>query len=84
MTRSTRSCVPAGSSAEEGDLVTDTVVSSATREVVIGSGRPFVIIGERINPTGRKKLAEEMKAGDFSTVIVDAWRRSRPARRCWT
>ena len=51
--------------------MTDTVVSSATREVVIGSGRPFVIIGERINPTGRKKLAEEMKAGDFSTVIAD-------------
>ena len=45
--------------------MTDTVVSSATREVVIGTGRPFVIIGERINPTGRKKLAEEMKAGDF-------------------
>ena len=39
---------------------------------MIGSGRPFVIIGERINPTGRKKLAEEMKAGDFSTVIADA------------
>ena len=52
--------------------MTDTVVSSATREVVIGSGRRFVIIGERINPTGRKKLAEEMKAGDYSTVIVDA------------
>ncbi len=51
--------------------MTDTVVSSATREVVIGSGRPFVIIGERINPTGRKKLAEEMKAGDFSTVVSD-------------
>ena len=51
--------------------MTDTVVSSATREVVIGSGRPFVIIGERINPTGRKQLAEEMKAGDFSTVIKD-------------
>jgi 5-methyltetrahydrofolate--homocysteine methyltransferase len=49
----------------------DTVVSSATREVVIGSGRPFVIIGERINPTGRKKLAEEMKIGDFSTVVAD-------------
>ena len=49
----------------------DTVVSSATREVVIGSGRPFVIIGERINPTGRKKLAEEMKVGDFSTVVAD-------------
>jgi 5-methyltetrahydrofolate--homocysteine methyltransferase len=51
--------------------VTDTVVSSATREVVIGSGRPFVIIGERINPTGRAKLAAEMKAGDFSTVVTD-------------
>jgi len=44
--------------------VTDTVVGSATREVVIGSGRPFVIIGERINPTGRKKLAQEMKDGE--------------------
>jgi len=51
--------------------VTDTVLSSATREVVIGSGRPFVIIGERINPTGRKKLAAEMAAGDFSTVMAD-------------
>jgi 5-methyltetrahydrofolate--homocysteine methyltransferase len=49
----------------------ETVVSSATREVVIGGGRSFVIIGERINPTGRAKLAEEMKAGDFSTVIAD-------------
>jgi 5-methyltetrahydrofolate--homocysteine methyltransferase len=52
--------------------VTDTVVSSATREVVIGFDRPFVIIGERINPTGRRKLAEEMTAGDFSTVMADA------------
>ena len=51
--------------------MTDTLVSSATREVVIGSGRPFVIIGERINPTGRKKLAAEMTAGDFSTVVAD-------------
>jgi 5-methyltetrahydrofolate--homocysteine methyltransferase len=51
--------------------VAETVVSSATREVVIGTGRPFVIIGERINPTGRKKLADEMKAGDFTTVIAD-------------
>jgi 5-methyltetrahydrofolate--homocysteine methyltransferase len=51
--------------------VTDTVLSSATKEVVIGSGRPFVIIGERINPTGRAKLAAEMAAGDFSTVMVD-------------
>jgi 5-methyltetrahydrofolate--homocysteine methyltransferase len=51
--------------------VTDTAVSSATRQHVIGSGRPFTIIGERINPTGRKKLAAEMAAGDFSTVIAD-------------
>jgi 5-methyltetrahydrofolate--homocysteine methyltransferase len=52
--------------------VTDTVVSSASREVVIGFDRPFVVIGERINPTGRKLLAEEMKAGDFSRVRADA------------
>jgi len=51
--------------------VTLTVVSSATREVVIGDDRPFVVIGERINPTGRKLLAEEMRAGDFSRVERD-------------
>jgi 5-methyltetrahydrofolate--homocysteine methyltransferase len=51
--------------------MTHTVLSSATREVVIGFDRPFVIIGERINPTGRKALAEEMKAGDFSRVERD-------------
>jgi len=52
--------------------VTRTVVSSATREVVLGDDRPFVIIGERINPTGRKILMEEMTAGDFSRVERDA------------
>jgi 5-methyltetrahydrofolate--homocysteine methyltransferase len=52
--------------------MTDTVVSSATREVVIGFERPFVMIGERINPTGRKILAAEMAAGDFSRVESDA------------
>ncbi|MDP9495420.1 MAG: dihydropteroate synthase [Actinomycetota bacterium] len=52
--------------------MTDTVVSSSTREVVIGFDRPFVLIGERINPTGRKLLAEEMKKGDFSRVETDA------------
>lgn len=51
--------------------MTDTVLSSASREVVIGFERPFVIIGERINPTGRKMLAAEMKAGDFSRVEAD-------------
>ncbi len=52
--------------------MTDTVISSASKEVVIGFDRPFVMIGERINPTGRKLLAEEMKNGDFSRVESDA------------
>ena len=52
--------------------MTETVVSSATREVVIGFDRPFVVIGERINPTGRKLLAAEMKEGDYSRVETDA------------
>lgn len=51
--------------------MTDTVISSPTKEVVIGFGRPFVIIGERINPTGRKMLAVEMAEGDFSRVKAD-------------
>ena len=50
----------------------DTVLRSPTQTVVIGPQRPFVIIGERINPTGRKMLAAEMAAGDFSRVIADA------------
>jgi len=52
--------------------MTNTVISSASREVVIGFGQPFVMIGERINPTGRKLLAAEMQAGDFSRVERDA------------
>jgi len=52
--------------------MTDTIISSATREVVMGFDRPFVIIGERINPTGRKLLAAEMAAGDYSRVESDA------------
>ncbi|MFT7178624.1 MAG: 5-methyltetrahydrofolate--homocysteine methyltransferase [Oceanospirillaceae bacterium] len=52
--------------------MTDTIISSATKEVVIGFNRPFAVIGERINPTGRKLLAEEMKNGDYSRVISDA------------
>ena len=51
--------------------MTDTVLSSATREVVIGFNRPFVMIGERINPTGRKILTAEMTAGNFSRVESD-------------
>ena len=52
--------------------MSETIVSSASKEVKIGFDEPFVIIGERINPTGRKLLAEEMKSGDFSRVEKDA------------
>jgi 5-methyltetrahydrofolate--homocysteine methyltransferase len=52
--------------------VTETLLSSPTKEVVIGFDRPFVVIGERINPTGRKALAAEMAAGNFDTVVADA------------
>ena len=52
--------------------MTETVLSSATREVTIGFDRPFVIIGERINPTGRKRLAAEMAEGNYATVETDA------------
>jgi 5-methyltetrahydrofolate--homocysteine methyltransferase len=48
-----------------------TVVRSASREVIIGSDQPFCIIGERINPTGRKKFQEELRAGDLSAVEID-------------
>ena len=50
----------------------ETIIQSKTKTVVIGAGNPFVMIGERINPTGRKKLGEEMVNGDFSRVERDA------------
>jgi len=50
----------------------ETVLTSPTREVRIGPEQPFVIIGERINPTGRKLLAAEMAAGDYERVKSDA------------
>ena len=49
----------------------DTVLRGRSKTVTIGAGQPFCIIGERINPTGRKKLAEELKNGDLSTVVAD-------------
>ena len=52
--------------------MTRTVLESKTKTVVIGFDEPFCVIGERINPTGRKKLAAELEAGDFSTVEKDA------------
>ena len=48
--------------------MTRTILSSASQEVVIGFDVPFVLIGERINPTGRKLLAAEMKVGDFPGI----------------
>ena len=49
-----------------------TLVSSATKTVVISPEDPFVVIGERINPTNRKKLAEELRRFDFTRVKSDA------------
>jgi 5-methyltetrahydrofolate--homocysteine methyltransferase len=50
----------------------ETVITSPKREVRIGPDHPFVIIGERINPTGRSKLAAEMAAGNYDRVRADA------------
>ena len=51
--------------------MTRTFVSSATREIAIGFDEPFTIIGERINPTGRKLLSAEMAVGDYRRVETD-------------
>ena len=50
----------------------ETRLSSATKEVVIGDNQPTVLIGERINPSGKKKLAEALKAGDLQVVSKEA------------
>src|SRR5205085_8300724 len=50
----------------------DTVLRSRSKTVTIGREQPFCIIGERINPTGRKRFAEELRGGDLSTVAIDA------------
>ncbi len=52
--------------------MTRTIVESKTKTTIIGFDQPFCVIGERINPTGRKILAAELEAGDFSTVEKDA------------
>jgi 5-methyltetrahydrofolate--homocysteine methyltransferase len=48
-----------------------TVLSSATKTITIGPDQPFCIIGERINPTGRKKFQEQLRAGDYSAIEAD-------------
>lgn len=50
----------------------ETRISSATKEVIIGDGRPTVLIGERINPSGRKKLTEALLAGNLEIVRSEA------------
>ena len=50
----------------------ETRVSSPSKEVIIGDSRPTVLIGERINPTGKNKLAEALKAGDLEIVRKEA------------
>jgi 5-methyltetrahydrofolate--homocysteine methyltransferase len=50
----------------------ETRVSSNTKEVIIGQGHPTVLIGERINPTGKKRMSEALKAGDLEVVRKEA------------
>ena len=50
----------------------NTKISSGRKEIIIGPNSPFTVIGERINPTGRKLLTEEMKAGNLDRVLSDA------------
>src|SRR3990172_1448718 len=52
----------------------ETILTYKDRTTIISREHPFVIIGERINPTRRKKLAESMSQGDFSVVQEDAVR----------
>jgi 5-methyltetrahydrofolate--homocysteine methyltransferase len=52
--------------------VADTVLSGPDGEVHIGDDHPFAIIGERINPTGRAVLSEQMRTGDMTIVMADA------------
>ena len=48
----------------------DTVLSSKTKTITIGADKPFCVIGERINPTSRKKFSEELREGNLDTVGV--------------
>src|SRR5438477_7101087 len=49
----------------------DTVIRSRSRTLVIGPEQPFCVIGERINPTGRKSFQAQLQAGDLSQLEVD-------------
>ena len=62
-------------------MVATTVLRGRTAEVRIGDDHPFAIVGERINPTGRAKLTEELVAGDMTTVRADALAQVRAGAR---
>jgi len=49
----------------------ETILRSATKQVVLAANRPFCVIGERINPTGRKVFQEQLRAGDLSLIAKD-------------
>ena len=53
--------------------MTKTLISSHKQEITIGFDSPFCVIGERINPTGRKLLAAEIRADAESRVLSDDW-----------
>jgi 5-methyltetrahydrofolate--homocysteine methyltransferase len=53
-------------------MIVETRVTSGTKEVVIGHDRPTILIGERINPTGKKRLADALRAGDLEAVREEA------------
>jgi len=61
----------------------ETKVSSSKKEVIIGDNRPTVLIGERINPTGKKKLAEALKAGDLEIVRKEALAQTQAALKVY-
>src|ERR1700744_2235077 len=72
-TPASRSCAAAlASPPKPKERLMDTVLRSRSGSVTIGADQPFCVIGERINPTGRKLFAEELRAGALSTVTVDA------------
>src|ERR1700742_4738204 len=72
-TRGSRTCVLASESQpNRKESHMDTVLRSRSASVTIGAEQPFCVIGERINPTGRKAFAEELRNGDLSTVTADA------------
>lgn len=71
-TRGADECTESKGQSEEGYV--QTMLRSGSREVVIGDDQPFCIVGERINPTGRKAFQEQLRQGDLSSVEVDVAR----------